>query len=206
MSKEYIWEVKARNTPLLKRKCNHCEYNRFYCSEKFRINAQKKNIDIYLIYRCIKCDNTYNMAILTRTKPTSISKDLLNKFSGNDTETAWIYAFSKEISKKNNVELDFKSVEYFIQYDNISVEDIVNFDNKIASFRINYPFDFNLKLSSVIRTCFNLSANRLNELIEAKVISVCQKYLQKKHKVKNEDIVYVEREKLKRIYHIWLRQ
>lgn len=169
MRKEYIWEVKVKNTPLLRRKCNHCDSDRFYCSEKFRMNAQKKNIDIWLIYRCIKCDNTYNMTIFFRTKPELINKDLFNKFSENNTEIAWEYAFSNEASRKNNVELDFGSVKYDIHYDNISVEDILNFDSEIVIFKIKCPFGFSLKLSSVIRICLKLPAYKLNKLIEAKL-------------------------------------
>ena len=206
MRKEFIWEVMAKNTPLIKRKCNNCDSDRFYCSGKFRMNAQKKNIDIWLIYRCIKCDNTYNMTIFSRIKRELLNKDLFNKFSENSTEIAREYAFSYETSRKNNVELDFGKVEYDIQYDSISVEDILNFDCEIVRFKIKYPLDFSLKLSSIIRICLKLSANKLNELIEAKVISVQGKDLQKKHKVKNEDIVQVNREKLRSIYYIWLRQ
>lgn len=200
MRNENIWEIKATNTPLLKRKCNRCNTNSFYCSEKFRINAQKKNIDIWLIYRCVKCDSTYNMTLFSRIKPELLGKDLYNKFLENDTEIAWKYAFSAEISRKNNVELDFKSVEYDILYDTISVEDILNSDSEIVTFKIKYPYDFNLKLSSVIRICLQLSATKLNKLIEAKVISIQEKYLHKKHKVKNEDIVQINIEKLKSVY------
>lgn len=200
MRNENIWEVKATNTPLLKRKCNRCNNNKFYCSDKFRINAQKKNIDIWLIYRCTKCDSTYNMTIFSRIKPELLNKNLYNKLSENDREMAWKYAFSSEVSRKNNVELDYRSVEYDILYDTISVEDILNFDNEIVTFKIKYPFDFSLKLSSAIRICLKLSANKLNKLIEAKVISIMEKYLHKKHKVKNEDIVQINREKLKSIY------
>ncbi len=203
MRKEYTWEIKARNTPLLKRKCNHCNRDRFYCSDKFRMNAQKKNIDIWLIYRCKKCDNTYNMTIFSRTKPELINKDLFNKFLENNTEIAWEYAFSRVTSRRNNVELDYGSVEYDILCDNISVEDILNFGSEIVTFKIEYPFDFSLKLSSVIRICLKLSAKKLNKLIEAKVISIQEKHLQRKHKVKNEDIVQVNREKLRSIYNKW---
>ena len=199
MREKFIWEVKARNTPLLKRICSQCDGDRFYCSGKFRINAQKKYIDIWLIYRCIKCDNTYNMTIFSRTKTELINKDLFNKFLENNTETAWEYAFSRETSRKNNVELDFSSVEYDIRFDNISVEDILNFNGEIVTFKIKYPFDFSLKLSSVIRKCLNLSANKLNKLIEAKVITIQEEQLQKKHKVKNDYIVQVNSEKLKSI-------
>ena len=200
MRKEYIWTVKARNTPLLKRKCNHCDSGKFYCSEKFRMNAQKKNIDIWLIYRCIKCDNTYNMTIFTRTKTEMINKDLFSKFSDNNVELAWRYAFSLETSRKNNVELDFGSVEYNIKYEDISVEDILNIDCEIVTFKIKYPFDFGLKISSVIRICLNISSNKLDKMIEAKVISIQGKHLQKKHKVKNNNIVLVNREKLRYVF------
>lgn len=198
MRKEYIWEVKPKNTPLLKRKCNHCDSKRFYCSGKFRMNAQKKKIDIWLIYRCVKCDNRYNMTIFSRTKPELLNKDLFNKFLENNTELAREYAFSYETSRKNNVELDFGSVEYDIQHDNISPKDILNSESEIT-FKIKSPFDFNLKLSSVIRKCLNLTADKLNELIEAEVISVKEKHLQKKHKIKNNDIVQVNCEKLRRL-------
>ena len=204
MRKEFIWEVSARNTPLLKRKCNRCNSNRFYCSKKFRMNAQKKYIDIWLIYRCIKCDNTYNLNIFTRAKTELINKDLFNKFSENNIETAWKYAFSHETCRKNNVELDLGSVEYDILYDNISIDDILNFDGDIVTFKIKYPFDFSLKLSSVIRICLKLSANKLNKLIDADIISIQEKYLQKKHKVKDGVIVQVNREELSSIYPLLL--
>ena len=93
MRTEYIWEIKVKNTPTLKRKCNHCNSNRFYCSNKFRMNAQKRNIDVWLIYRCVECDSTYNLTILSRTKPELIKKDLFSKFSENDEKLSWEYAF-----------------------------------------------------------------------------------------------------------------
>jgi hypothetical protein len=206
MRRDYIWEVKAINTPLLKRKCNQCNSDRYYCSENFRMNAQKKNIDIWLIYRCVKCDNTFNMTILSRTTPEFINKNMFNKFAENNTGLAWQYAFSHETSRKNKVELDFGSVEYNIQHNDISIEDILNFDSEIVTFMIKCPFDFNLKLSSVIRICLKLSANKLNKLIEGEIISVQEKHLLKKQKVKNEDIVQVDIQKLRSIHHIWLPQ
>ncbi|MEO1263813.1 MAG: DUF1062 domain-containing protein [Bacteroidota bacterium] len=188
---EIIWEIRAKNTPLLKRKCNRCDNNSFYCSEKFRINAQKKKIDIWLIYKCGKCDNTYNMTILNRTNTATINKDLFDKFSENNLETVWEYAFSQETARKNNVTLDYGSVKYDIDYNNKLIGDILGFDSNIVSIKIKYPFDFRLKLSSIVRTCLNLSANQLNQLIEAKVISVENKDLQKKYKVKNQIVFQV---------------
>lgn len=197
---QYIWEVKIMNTPFLKRKCSHCSSDRFYCSEKFRMNAQKKNIDIWLIYNCLKCGSSYNMTIFSRIKPENIDKNLFNKFSENCTKTAWDYAFSRETARKNNVELDFESVRYELEYEKISAEDILNGDHDIITFEIKYPFDFNLKFSSVIKKCLQLSTNKLNQLIKEEAIHIPQGPLQKKHKIKNKDIVQINRVRLKSMY------
>lgn len=103
METTITWEVKVKNTPLLIKKCSHCESDRFYCSDKFRMNAQKKNIDVWLIYRCVKCDNTCNLTLLSRSKPDLIDKTLFHNFSMNDKDTAWKYAFSTEMERKNNL-------------------------------------------------------------------------------------------------------
>lgn len=199
MKKEYTWEIRVKNTPALKRKCNRCSGDRFYCSDKFRMNSQKRNTDIWLIYRCVECDSTYNLTLLSRTKTELIKKELFSKFSGNDKCLAWEYAFSAETAKKNRVELDYGSVEYEILHDPVSIEAIASNDNDLpeVAFRIRTPFGFGLKLTSVIRFCFGLSANRLNRLIEANAIFTSPHGTIKKQKVNDGDVVFIHKERLK---------
>lgn len=197
MEKEYIWEVKVKSTPALKKKCNRCSCDRFYCSNKFRMNSQKKNIDVWLIYRCTECDSTYNLSILSRTKPEQINKDLFFKFSANDETMAWEYAFSSEIGRKNGVELDYSGVEYEILHDNISIDDILNMEDEIIVFKVHTRFEFGLKLSSVVRLCLGLSANQLTQLIKTKAIFTPEDYPLKKHKVKNGDVVLISKEQVR---------
>ena len=200
MRTEYIWEIKVKNTPTLKRKCNHCNSNRFYCSNKFRMNAQKRNIDVWLIYRCVECDSTYNLTILSRTKPELIKKDLFSKFSENDEKLSWEYAFSSEIGRKNGVELDYSSVEYEILHDDILINEILDAEGEVVAFKIRTHFEFGLKLSSVIRFCLGVSSNLLNQMIETEAIFVSEGCLLKKRKVKDGDIVFVNKEKLRNMY------
>lgn len=203
MIKESTWGIKVLNPPHLNRQCNRCKNHKFYCSEKFRMNAQKKNIDIWLIYRCSSCDNTFNMTILSRTKSDLIDKGLFDKFSKNDKETAWEYAFSSEIGKKNNVEIDFGTVEYQIKYNGDQLEDLLKSDYSSIVFRIDYPFNFQIKTSSIIKTCLNLSTNQLNKLIEAKVIYVQGSPLLRKHKVRNGDFVQINLMKFREVDGFW---
>lgn len=200
MKKEYIWEINVKNTPLLKRKCNHCKCDRFYCSDKFRINSQKKNIDVWLIYKCRKCNNTYNLNILSHTKPEQIKKDLLLKFYKNNKAIAWQHAFSGEIARNNNVELDYKSVKYEIENFDLFIYNILSNNNEIVAFSIKTRFEFGLKLIYVVRLCLGVSLNQLKHMIEAKAIFTSENYNLKKHKIKNGDIILINKEKFRNIY------
>ena len=195
METTITWEVKVKNTPLLIKKCSHCESDRFYCSDKFRMNAQKKNIDVWLIYRCVKCDNTCNLTLLSRSKPDLIDKTLFHSFSMNDKDTAWKYAFSTEMERKNNLRLDYGSVEYEV-IPNTSLEDLLNLSNEVIKIHIKCEFEFDLKLSSLIRRRFSLSANQVKRMFEDGIITISGNKPPQKHKVKNGDMIQIQREEL----------
>ena len=195
METTITWEVKVNNTPLLIKKCSHCDSDRFYCSGKFRMNAQKKNIDVWLIYRCVKCDNTCNLTLLSRSKPDLIDKTLFHSFSMNDKDTAWKYAFSTEMERKNNLRLDYGSVEYEV-IPNTSLEDLLNLSNEVIKIHIKCEFEFDLKLSSLIRRCFSLSANQVKRMFEDGIITITSNKPPQKHKVKDGDMILIQREGL----------
>ena len=195
MDTTFTWEIKAKNSPLLIKKCSHCDSDRFYCSDKFRMNAQKKNIDVWLIYRCVKCDNTCNLTLLSRSKPDLIDKTLFHSFSMNDKDTAWKYAFSTEMERKNNLRLDYGSVEYEV-IPNTSLEDLLNLSNEVIKIHIKCEFEFDLKLSSLIRRCFSLSANQVKRMFEDGIITITSNKPPQKHKVKDGDMILIQREGL----------
>lgn len=200
MKIEYVWQIKVNHTPNLKRKCHHCPGDRFYCSDKFRVNAQKKSLDVWLVYRCTACDSTYNLKILSRTKPGLIKKELFGKFSDNDPDLAWEYAFSTETARKNRVEQDYSGVEYELVHDRLSIEDLLRMDAQILTFRIQSRFESGMKLSAVIRACLGLSAKRFDQLMELEAIILPEGRSPRKHKVRNGDIIRLDREKLLSLY------
>lgn len=111
--KKSQWELIPENLPIVKRSCPKCnEKTNYINSEKFRINANKNSIDIWLIYKCEKCKSTWNMTIFERIKPCSISKHEYNKFLSNDRELAREYAFNSSIYSKNKAEAILEHINY----------------------------------------------------------------------------------------------
>lgn len=195
METTFTWEIRVKNTPLLIKKCSHCDSDRFYCSEKFRMNAQKKNIDVWLIYRCVKCDNTCNLTLLSRSKPDLIDRSLFHRFSMNDKQTAWQYAFSAELERKNNLKLDYTGVEYEV-VNALTLDEILQLPDEVINIEIKCNLEFNLKLSSFIRRCFSLSANRVKRLFEQKAIVAAADKLPQKQKVRNKNVLQIYRKRL----------
>lgn len=192
------WNVEPSTTPLYKRKCNRCKCSTlYYCSDKFRVNAQKKSLDVWLIYKCEKCDNTSNIDIMSRTNPQSIDKELYDKFLSNDVETAWKYAFDREIINRNKIEADFSNIEYNITGDILTLEEISEQEEELIEFEIGVQYNLDLKLTYVIRKSLNISLTQLEEMLSAGVISVFPLGPVKKCKLQNGIKVIVNRDKLK---------
>lgn len=84
----------AIETPVVVRRCPGCDVQRkFRSSERFRVNAQKKKLDVWLIYRCEVCSATYNATVIERANPRTICPERLHRFHTNDPETAREVAF-----------------------------------------------------------------------------------------------------------------
>ena len=86
-------------------RCGGCGRKReFINSCKFRVNANGKHVDVWLIYRCSKCKHSKNLTIYETTRPGRIPVDLFESFLCNDMETALEYDGNIDFLKKNHAE------------------------------------------------------------------------------------------------------
>jgi hypothetical protein len=88
------WTIKPRTPPQPWRACSRCRTIKpFRCSEKFRLNANGKRLDAWLIYRCGSCDNTWNRPVLERRNHRDIDPLFLRALEVNDPQWIRRYAF-----------------------------------------------------------------------------------------------------------------
>lgn len=63
--KTSIWRVEATAAPVALRPCGTCGADAEFASTGlFRVNAQKKRLDVWLIYRCATCGSVWNSAVI----------------------------------------------------------------------------------------------------------------------------------------------
>jgi hypothetical protein len=100
------WRVAALETPRVWRHCPGCNARRsFRSSDRFRVNAQQRRVDVWLVYRCESCACTWNCTVLARRSPSDIGGDLV-RFERNDVALAWRFAFDRALLRRAGARAD----------------------------------------------------------------------------------------------------
>ncbi|AGF56649.1 hypothetical protein B0P06_005076 [Clostridium saccharoperbutylacetonicum] len=189
--KKYEWELIPKNLPLVKRNCPKCNEKAHYInSEKFRVNANKNNIDIWLIYQCKKCKSTFNMPIYERTKPSDINKDDYEKFLSNDKMLVREYAFNLSIYNKNKAEIFLEDVGYEVIQKELKAHS-VNKNELIIEIVCKYPIE--LRLDRLLSDRLGVSRSQIKKMHEKEMIFIKDDKNSLNTKVKNEMEIHIVR-------------
>jgi len=89
-----LWTIVAQDTPRPLRHCSHCGKVQPFCSSnRFRLNANGRRIDAWLIYKCTTCDDTWNRPLLERCPLAGVAPALLEALRQSDPVLAQRVAF-----------------------------------------------------------------------------------------------------------------
>lgn len=170
--KRLIWDVQFLSPPYVLHYCKKCgQKTEHFNSGNFRVNAQGKYLDIWLIYKCIKCDTTWNLAIFSRIKPTDIDPHLLNRYYNNDSDLAMQHGCSTALMRKNEVEV-------YLPPHQIDGPDVPH--NIPVELQIRSRYSLPLKATAILRQKLQLSHHELEKLIEnGQIQHISQKPLKK---------------------------
>lgn len=92
-----LWTITPRFAPQPWLNCGRCgEVRPFRSSRAFRVNANGRRLDAWLIYKCSACDNTWNRPILERRSVGTIDPHFLAALQANDPGLVRRVAFDVE--------------------------------------------------------------------------------------------------------------
>ncbi|MBL4938507.1 DUF1062 domain-containing protein [Clostridium sp. YIM B02515] len=167
---KHQWELVPQNLPIVKRSCPKCnEKTNYINSEKFRINANKNSIDIWLIYKCEKCKSTWNMTIYERIKPCNISKNEYNKFLSNDRDLVREYAFNSSIYNTNKAEVFLDDISYRLVQRKLEAYYIKE-NELVIEIICKYPID--LRVDKLLSDILEISRSKIKSMIEKGIVFV----------------------------------
>lgn len=89
-----LWTVVSAVPPRPLLHCSRCDRERgFVSSGRFRLNANGKRLDAWLVYRCGVCDDSFNRPVFERRRRSEIEPDLIEALHRNDPALARRIAF-----------------------------------------------------------------------------------------------------------------
>ncbi|AMY02862.1 DUF1062 domain-containing protein [Mesorhizobium ciceri] len=163
------WAIAAKTAPRPLINCNRCGTVRAYCSSgKFRVNANGKRIDVWLIYRCIDCDNSWNFGIFERCNRRDIDPALLAALESNDPALAHRHAFDA-VALRNRI----GRVE---EFSDVSVHKRRLGDTREAAtvleLQLGLEMPTSLRLDRLLASELCISRSRLQALEEKRLLIV----------------------------------
>ncbi|MFE5481856.1 DUF1062 domain-containing protein [Streptomyces sp. NPDC056527] len=102
------WVVMPTCLPLVIRRCHTCASERFRADGRFRVNANHKLIDAWLLVLCTTCGETAKLTVLERVNVRSVRPELLDRLHDNDPRLAAELFQDPAVRRRNRIALDWE--------------------------------------------------------------------------------------------------
>lgn len=189
------WELVPQNLPVVRRNCPKCnEKTHFINTQKFRVNANKSNIDIWLIYQCENCKSTWNLTIYERINPSDISNEIYERFLANDMDLARDYGFDLHVHARNRAELILDDVTYTLIKRGINLdrnEEQGTLQNEYA-VKIISKYNLDIRVDKLLSDNLGISRGKVKKMYESHLIYSKEYSNLLKMKVKDGMLIYLK--------------
>lgn len=102
------WAVRRTRLPLLSYRCVDCRSESATTGDgKFRVNANGKLLDVWLLVRCVSCDRTSKLTVHERTPVRSLDPARLRGYRDNDLDLVAATLVDPLLARRNHFTLDW---------------------------------------------------------------------------------------------------
>ncbi|WP_105381858.1 DUF1062 domain-containing protein [Neorhizobium alkalisoli] len=162
------WTLTPKTPPQAILRCSSCGDTRpFRSSGRTRLNANGKQLDAWLIYKCVDCDGTWNRPIFERQSVRSLDPALLEALqasapgyvAGLEFDQEGLKACAGRIEESGDIGMGRKVLRHDADWRRIGIT-------------LALPYPFGLRLDRLLAAELPLSRSRLQVLFEAGDIRV----------------------------------
>jgi hypothetical protein len=153
------WLVSPTGLPLIRRRCLSCPSAHYRAFGKFRINANHKLLDVWLLALCVGCGETIKLTVLERVNVRAIDPSTLNRFHDNDITLAAQLLEDPGLLRRNGVALDWDGA-WTLQKTTIEVREAGVIDTSVR-FAQRIP----IRLTKLLSVGLDVSRSQVQRLV-----------------------------------------
>ncbi|MET7836763.1 DUF1062 domain-containing protein [Micromonospora sediminicola] len=102
------WFVRRTSLPLLSLRCVDCRSESATTGDgRFRVNANGKLLDVWLLVRCVSCDRTSKLTLHERTPVSSLDPATLHGYHVNDPVLVAATLVDPALARRGHFTLDW---------------------------------------------------------------------------------------------------
>jgi hypothetical protein len=101
------WLVRPTDFPTIRRRCRTCPSTQYRTQGRFRVNANRKLLDVWLLALCVQCGQTVKLTVLERVPVRSIKPTMLGGFHDNAPMLAAKLLADPQLAHRNGIVLDW---------------------------------------------------------------------------------------------------
>ena len=103
------WVVRRARLPLLSLRCVDCPSASATVGEgRFRVNANGKLLDVWLLVRCVSCDRTSKLTVIERAPVRSFDPAELAGYHASDPDLVAARLLDPLLARRNHFTLDWE--------------------------------------------------------------------------------------------------
>lgn len=161
------WNVSPAGYQLISKRCPSChEQQDFTPSGAFRVNSQKKVLDIWSIYKCVRCAYTWNISLFSRVSVSKINPQLYERFISNDRFAVQYYSHDLQVLRRNSAMLS--GMPEFVVEERWRISLL-----RASRIRVSITLErtFQVSLLAVLRRQLRLSGSEIRKRLDSGDIS-----------------------------------
>lgn len=154
------WTIRPTRGAQLIRRCPRCAGNAYENSGRFRINANGGKLDVWLIYKCVRCESTWNLEMYSRVSVGAISRPLYERLLAQDEDFALCCGLDRALLLRNGAIADPSSIAFDVIGD-------LPAQGEWAQIEIECPLPLDIPVARVIAQRAGISSSGVMRMAKA---------------------------------------
>ena len=170
IGRKALWVIRELGLPAIVKACVSCRSTRHHPTGKFRVNANGKLLDVWMLICCEQCGRTSKTPIHERVHVQALGSERLLMFENNDPAMVRDLALDGALARKTAYQLDWSGT-WELETDMPSYE-LEREDRAPLEVVIRFELPVPIRVDKLLTAGFSLSRSAVRGMVGAGRIRV----------------------------------
>ena len=165
LGRKALWVIREIGLPAIVKACVSCWSTRHHPTGKFRVNANSKLLDVWMLINCELCDRTSKIPIHERINVRALEHDRLVMFEKNDPAMTRQLAMDASLASRAGYRLDWSGT-WELETD-MPFYELEHADPAPLEVVIRFELPAPIRVEKLLTAGFGLSRSAVRGLVDS---------------------------------------